>query len=233
MNRRKAYGIRASGGLVVGGLILFLGIMFTLDNLKLLEANSILRWWPLVLIVLGARRMLAKDRSTGQGFGLFVMVVGGLLLLVSLDLIDSDPGDLIFPLLLILLGGHLVARSLFRSKHGLSPGEKGDALRTVAVMSGIERKHASPDFRGGDAAAVMGGAEIDLREARMPSGQAVIDVFAFWGAVEIRVPPDWRVTGEVFPLMGAFEDNTKSPAESTGNLIVRGLVVMGGVEVKN
>ena len=225
-------GRRLSGGLIVGTAILFVGVMLTLDNLQLLEAESRA---PLL-----AGRAHGRGRPAhagprcgpGVGSGFFLIVAGGLLLLVSLDFIEADATDLIFPLLFIFIGGHLVARGIFRSRAGAGT-DPADRLRTVAVMAGIERKHASVDFRGGDAAAVMGGCEIDLRDAKMPSGNAVVDVFAFWGGVELRVPPEWRVTGEVFPLMGAFEDNTKPPAEPQGHLVVRGLVVMGGVEVSN
>jgi hypothetical protein len=101
-------------------------------------------------------------------------------------------------------------------------------------MSGIERKNSSQDFRGGDATAVMGGCDIDLRGARIQGGQAIVDTFALWGGVGLKVPEDWRVSGEVIPLMGGFEDKTKPPAgEAKGHLIVRGIAIMGGVEVTN
>ena len=47
----------------------------------------------------------------------------------------------------------------------------------------------------------MGGCEIDLRQAAI-DGEAVIDVFAIWGGIEIRVPEDWTVVGRVTPAHG-------------------------------
>ena len=55
-------------------------------------------------------------------------------------------------------------------------------------MGGVNRTSNAPDFRGGDMMAFMGGCEIDLRQARIAAGPAVIDAFAFWGGVEIQVP---------------------------------------------
>jgi predicted membrane protein len=79
----------------------------------------------------------------------------------------------------------------------------------------------------------MGGCEIDLRNAQI-NGEAAIDVFAMWGGIEIRVPENWTVIGRVTPLMGGFEDHTRAPqAASAHRLIVRGMVIMGGVEIKN
>jgi hypothetical protein len=79
----------------------------------------------------------------------------------------------------------------------------------------------------------MGGHEIDLRPAKISAGPAVIDLFVWWGGVEIRVPPDWKVTNEALPLLGGVEDNTVAPQEARGHLILKGTVIMGGVEVKN
>ena len=51
----------------------------------------------------------------------------------------------------------------------------------------------------------MGGCEIDLRHASI-DGEAVIDIFALWGGVELRVPPDWTVVSRVTPILGGVDD---------------------------
>ena len=58
----------------------------------------------------------------------------------------------------------------------------------------------------------MGGCEVDLRDARIANGPAVIDVFAFWGGVDIRVPPDWEVDGQVTAILGGFDNRTGTGA---------------------
>ena len=90
------------------------------------------------------------------------------------------------------------------------------------------------DFRGGSVSAVMGASEIDLRKASIEAAEVVLDAFAVWGGIEIRVPEDWAVAFNVTPLMGGVEDKTRpSLGSSQHRLTVRGLVVMGSVEVKN
>ena len=80
----------------------------------------------------------------------------------------------------------------------------------------------------------MGGCEIDLRQASIePGTEAVIDVFALWGGIEIKVPDDWTVVTRVTPLMGGVEDKTRVPQTTDKRLVVNGFVVMGGVVVKN
>ena len=102
-----------------------------------------------------------------------------------------------------------------------------------ARTSRLSRGSNSPAFRGGDLTAVMGGCEIDLRQAEI-NGDAAIDVFAVWGGIEIRVPENWSVAFRVTPILGGVEDKTRpSLGASAHRLTIRGVVVMGAVEVKN
>ena len=85
--------------------------------------------------------------------------------------------------------------------------------------------------------AIMGGFDVDLRDASIaPNTQAVIDVFAFWGGLELKVPEDWVVINRVMPLMGGVDDKTRPPIASTAapkQLVVRGIVIMGGISIRN
>jgi hypothetical protein len=71
-----------------------------------------------------------------------------------------------------------------------------------------------------------------LRAAGTASGEAVIDVFVMWGGIEIWVPPSWAVVNKVGVLMGGVEDKSTGTQDARHRLIVRGFVVMGGMEIK-
>jgi predicted membrane protein len=80
----------------------------------------------------------------------------------------------------------------------------------------------------------MGGCEIDLRQAAMQADEVVINTFSFWGGIEIRVPEDWNVSTEILPLMGGCEDHTETHGDRPHkHLVVKGMAIMGGVEVRN
>jgi hypothetical protein len=109
-------------------------------------------------------------------------------------------------------------------------------VQAIAALGGATRRCNSADFRGGDLVAFMGGCEVDLRQAHIQGEAAVIEAFAFWGGIEIRVPEDWTVTVEGIALLGAYEDSThtrESGVMPRQELIVKGLAIMGGVEIKN
>ena len=89
-------------------------------------------------------------------------------------------------------------------------------------------------FRGAELSVIMGGCEIDLHAAAMQAPQATIRVSCIAGGVELRVPEEWDVVIEVSPFLGGVEDKTRHPANGGAKrLIVDGVIVAGGVEVKN
>jgi hypothetical protein len=100
-------------------------------------------------------------------------------------------------------------------------------------MGGVKRTNLSKDFRGGEATAVMGGIDIDLRNAVMDRDEAVLDVSSVMGGVKVRVPNDWTVVSRVSSIMGGFDDNTRHPVNPDHRLVLKGTVVMGGLKVTN
>ncbi len=231
---------RGWGRLCFGAILVALGVIFLLDERHILDAGQILTYWPVIPIVLGLFKILSPGASGNRVFG-GLLLLGGLLFLgQSFGLYEVD-GDLIFPGLLMLIGGAIIWRGLGRTGTG-DKDATTDPSATHALFafwSGIQRRVTSNGYRGGDATAIMGGIEIDLRSARTAPGEAaIIDVFVMWGGIEVKVPADWNVVFEGTAIMGAYEDTrTQAPSENetrpgVPNLILRGLVLMGGLELK-
>ncbi len=222
---------------VLGLLIVALGGIFLADNLGLVDAQEIMRlFWPGALVLIGLV-VLVQPRGRGNRFWGLVWVVAGIWVYGHQQgWIAVDFWQVFFPGVLILFGASLILRSI----HGPRPrraggGEDRDAYtRAFAVMAGNVRRSVSSAFRGAELTAVMGGVHLDLTGARLEGDEALVDVFAFWGGIEIRVPPDWAVISRVTPLMAGYEDKTRPAATTSAkHLVVRGLAIMGGVEVKN
>lgn len=235
-----------SARLWFGIAILSLGILWTLDNLDILESEPILGWWPLLLIAFGVSNLLRKDQPRMLVASFLWIFFGMLLLGKTQDVIPWNLFEL-WPVILILFGAAIVYRATQGPSapgmvfFGGSPARDKDAegvedevLSGVAVWAGIDRKSNSPSFRGGDFTAWMGGGEVDLRGAQTVPDGAVLEVFVLMGGLEIRVPEDWRVVNEIFAFMGGTEDSRKSvPPTSKSTLYLKGACIMGGVEIKN
>jgi predicted membrane protein len=218
--------------LVTGLLIIAVGVLFTLDNLGIAHAAEYTRYWPAGLIVIGLLKVWQSREGSGSGVGgLIFTLIGFWLLLEQLTVIRISFADM-WPMVLVFLGGYLVWQGV-TGRRARPERDAAASVNAVAVLGGVVRGSASRNFRGGELTAVMGGCEIDLRQAAI-NGEAIIDVFALWGGIEIKVPDDWVVLTRVTPILGGVEDKTRpSPGAGAHRLTLRGMAIMGGVEVKN
>ena len=219
---------------VFGVMIVILGVLFTLDNLDLIHAGDYLRYWPAGLVAVGLLKIYHAARD-GHGWfgGLAFILIGAWMLLNGVLYFRINAREL-FPLLLVLLGTYMVWRG-FGGQRRERSSDGHSSFSALAIMGGVARRSSSQAFQGADLTAVMGGCEIDLRQASIsPGTEAIIDIFAFWGGIDIKVPEDWTVVTRAMPLMGGVEDKTRAPqGAATKRLIIRGIVVMGGVVIKN
>jgi hypothetical protein len=217
--------------LLMGLLVIAVGVLFTLDNLDLVDARQYIRFWPAGLIAIGALKLWQSRGGGGAFAALLLTLAGTWLLLESLAIVTVSFVDL-WPMLLVLFGGSLVWQGM-RGRHARAGIDDTATVSALAVLGGINRGSNSQAFRGGDLTAILGGCEIDLRQAGI-EGEAVIDVFAMWGGIEIKVPEEWSVSGRVVPILGGYEDKTRPPrGATTHRLVVRGFAIMGGIEIKN
>jgi hypothetical protein len=232
---------RLTPQLLLGVLVIAAGLLMTFDNLGLVHAEQYMQFWPGGVIAIGLLKLWhSRDGAGGAFGGLLFTLIGTWLLLEQTSVVNVNVRDM-WPALLVLAGGFLVWQGLSRPRPRPLPaavdaGATSNALATlnaIAVLGGVSRGSNSAAFRGGEVTAVLGGCEIDLRQAAI-DGEAVIEVFALCGGLEIRVPDDWTVESRVVPVLGGVDDKTRPPqGASRHRLVLRGTVVMGGIEIKN
>jgi predicted membrane protein len=222
---------------LMGVLVIALGLLFLLDNLDIIEVRDALAFWPLIFIFAGVAKLLDTTTPNGYLIGLGGIAVGVTMILHRLGIIYFS-WRAAWPLVLIAVGLMVVYRAMTGQRitaHGVvddKPGSESQVVDVTAVLGGFERRVQTQDFRGGEVTAVMGGCALDMRSASIV-GEAVIHVFAFWGGVTLKVPPDWTVVLQGTPIMGGFEEKTVVPPDGSKRLVVRGYAIMGGVEVRN
>jgi predicted membrane protein len=218
--------LRVTPRVVLGLGVMLAGLVLALDSLGLVDGGALFRFWPLALIAVGIVKWLSP--APQRMSALFWIVAGVAFLLVTLGRM-SFAG--VWAVLLFLVGAKIAWKAL---RPVALPTDPAAALDLLQFMGGTKTVVTTTDFKGGQATAVMGGCEIDLRHASMPEGRpAVLDTFAFWGGIEIRVPDDWEVVSQGSAALGGFVNNARSAPGAKRRLVVTGLAIMGGVEVKN
>jgi predicted membrane protein len=233
MEPRADPGFHITPQLLVGLFIIGAGVLFTLDNFEVLDARVYLRYWPVALMAIGLVKIGQARGGAGKLAASVFVAAGTWLLLESLGIVHVSVWQL-WPVLLVFFGASLVWQGIRgRGGRGLRSTDANATISGMAVLGGGTRGNNSSRFEGGDLTAVLGGWDIDLRQAAIV-GEAVIDVFALCGGIEIRVPEEWTVVGQVTPILGGFDDKTRAPqAAAAPRLVIRGLAIMGGIEVKN
>lgn len=115
-----------------------------------------------------------------------------------------------------------------------SEGEASDSAS--AFLSNVERKGVWVVPQQFSVHAVLGDANIDLREAHYSAREVVINATSVLGSVKVTVPPNVHVIVEGNGVLGEFnEPSAKVPEALTADspvVRVRGLAVLGDVTVK-
>ncbi len=218
--------------LVIGIGLILVGLVFTLDNLQVVSAHRMLRFWPLLILLWGFAKLWHEGVHSS---GLIIVSIGTFFLLVMLG--QGNLAESLTPLGLVVLGIWIVMKAL-RKTRGPAPslGNREHYVDGTAIFGGTKRRVVSQTFEGGEFTAIFGGFEVDLREATSADNQARLDVFALFGGGEIRVAENWVVVNHVTALFGGIDDKTEGDSTPSNphapRLILTGLVLFGGLEIK-
>lgn len=262
--RMERHRLHGHGGLLGGVILAGIGVLLLLQNLNIPGFDDLERYWPVILIVVGIAQLSRSMGMGGKVWGGVVFLVGVVFLLQNFGIIQHDVWRFLWPGVLIVVGLGMLARAIDRHTYagtGADAAEDAkkmgenirdrivsdwgrsqkatsvDHLSEWAIFSGVRRRLDTQDFQGGDAFAMFGGVEIDLRKAAMKRDEVVVEVNAIFGGVEMRVPENWTVLVRGAGIFGGYEDKTMdsrvAPDGKQPHLIVNGFAVFGGVTIQN
>lgn len=219
------------GQFIVALVLIALGVVFLMGNLDIIDVDIgdlISTWWPLVLITLGVTGLFqARTAPIGS---IFLIVIGVVFLLITLDVADYD---ILWPIVIIAAGVWVLLQNRM-SRRSAAPDVGQDSVNVSALFSGSVQRITSQSFQGGNVSATFGGVELDLRGARLAEN-SVLNVNVFAGGVELRVPDEWLVNVNGSPVLGAIECSKPQPAgtEDAPTLTINASVTLGGLDIKS
>lgn len=228
-----------SARLVAGIVLIALGALFLLDNYGIINFSlpNFLFHWEYILIGIGIYILSTSQNKTA---GIILIAVGAL---------NLFPGS--WPLLLVGLGAYIILKrnssvNNYVDPNFVSTGETestdsetqntNDIIDDVSIFGGGTKRVTSNNFKGGKLTAIFGGSEVHFENSLLAKGKNEIDIFSMFGGYTIYVPQDWNVIIDVVAIFGGFSDKRiKDPNrvyEDDKILIIKGLVLFGGGEVK-
>ncbi|MGV9312541.1 DUF1707 SHOCT-like domain-containing protein [Streptomyces sp. NPDC003691] len=114
-------------------------------------------------------------------------------------------------------------------------GGKGTSKMAFAVWGGFGRRGRWTVPRVFNAFTLMGGGELDLREAHFEDREVTIRCWAIMGGIDVTVPPEVTVEVNGFGFMGGFGEHggdDSYPDPNAPRIRILGLALMGGVGVR-
>jgi predicted membrane protein len=227
---------KADKRVLLGSLLIGLGGLFFLKSLDIFDFDfaRIILSWPFFFILIGLYLTLNTTRKILGGI---IAGLGFIFILPRIfPSIDYD-GSVVLAIFLIAIGSYIISN---QKKKSIEVNELGqvtkDVIDDVAIFGGGTRIVTSENFQGGNITAVFGGSEIILKGCKLAEGTTSIDILAVFGGTTIIVPSNWNVVMNVTSIFGGFSNKgIKDPnaqVDLSKTLIVKGLVVFGGGELK-
>ncbi len=222
MNRQSV--TKTISGIVIAAI----GGLLLLNTLNVINFNNLIAdYWPLLLI--GAGLLILVNDFRSWLVAAFLVALGGLYQLRELDVIDIQPWSVIWPLIIIFVGLSVVFGRSYSGKR-VSKADRDDVS---AILAGVNIINHSKKFTQSNATAIMGGARIDLRQAEFDK-EALVEVFGFWGGIEIVVPENVVIRNQVNNVMAGTEDKTNQKTDKNAPVLtIAGTLIMAGVSIRN
>ncbi len=225
--------------ILLGTILILIGGLYLLETLDLISMNIpyIIFSFPFILLIIG---VIILFNSNHKVFGALLALIGALTLTPRIFPTVHFEGDIIVPVILIAFGIMIIFKR--RTYHGCNRSFRGekidkDFIEDVSIFGGGHKVIQSENFKGGNITAIFGGSEIDLTQCKLAEGENVIDILAIFGGTTIMVPKDWDVRMSVTPVFGGFSNKIRrdpgAPLDSTRSLIIKGVFMFGGGEIKS
>ena len=221
---------------LLGSILIGLGGLFFLNSLDIFDFNfgRVIFSWPFFFIVIGMYLTLNTSRKMLGGI---IAGLGFVFILPRIfPSIDYD-GSVVHAIILIAFVSYIILNQKKKTEETDDLGQiSKDVIDDVAIFGGGTKIISSDNFRGGNITAVFGGSEIILKGCKLAEGTNSIDILAVFGGTTIVVPGDWNVIMNVTSIFGGFSNKgIKDPnsfVDQSKTLIIKGLVVFGGGELK-
>ncbi len=206
--------------MIIGLLILVFGIVLLLEQIVPGFSIDFEILWPTFLIVIGAYNII-KDRKPSI-LSSICLIIGSIFLLINLDLLTEDFYDLIYPIILIIVGIGIMGATI--------SGNKGTKISTkivnnksyqvrnyTGIFGGVEQVLAESDFEGANIYSIFGSVDLDLTKVKIKTN-TIIYVYSIFGGTTVRLPEEYNIIvtdtsvfgGTDNKIVRKYDDNKKT-----------------------
>ena len=165
-----------TGNLWSGVVLIALGVMFLLDNMKMIDFSEVVRtYWPMLLILGGISILLSRSRISSASTG------------SSTANPPSAAGEV---------------KDVFNDRND---NTDTDHISYSSVFGDLSLRLLSANFRGGTVSTVFGDTTIDLSSATLADGENKVKVSGVFGDVRVMLAPSMPYAISANSLFGAIQ----------------------------
>ena len=224
--------------IIIGLILVALAGLILVDNFDFYHIpwRGYIFTWQTLLIVIGLI-FVAKHES--KTTGIVLIAIGAFFLVAKYYDFPVSLRNLFWPAILLIIGLSLIfSRSCQRKWKPINSVEsKDDYIDDMSIFGGSEQRLNSQNFQGGRITNIFGGSTIDLSEAKLAAGSHTLEMLCIFGGSKMLVPSDWKLKIEVVSIFGGISDKRKISAQpdsqSSSELVLKGLVLFGGTDIKS
>ncbi|OKY77266.1 MAG: putative membrane protein [Candidatus Methanohalarchaeum thermophilum] len=221
--------LRLSGQIISGLIIILVGVLFLLGTTGWYDTSTLWKYFPSIFILIGIYSLIRNKLRNIAG-PILLISIATLFQLLALNLVTGDTLAKWWPIFIIIIGIVIVIKRFEKPSRKISKNQ----INLFALLGGNEGRSISKSFKGGDLTAILGGIEIDLRDAEISKEPAIIHATAILGGIDIKLPRDWNVQNNILPILGGAEDKRRTTTgKGETDLIIEGFAFLGGISLKD
>jgi predicted membrane protein len=140
----------------------------------------------------------------------------------------------IFALLLILFGVSVITgRGFNLARWNRKTTENTNQLNEVAIFSPVNKVVETDNFTGGEMVMIFSGGEIDLSHVKTKAKSIDLEIVIVFGGGKLILPKDWKVSLQGTAILGGYDNRVDNGIKGTVVLNIKGVAVLGGLEIIN
>lgn len=222
-----------------GAVLIIVGVLWALKATGVITANLFFPgWWTLFIVIPSLIGLITEDSKGGSFVSL---VIGVCLMLVCWEVLDFDLfWKLFLPVVLIMIGLSMIfhaatsgaARKRMKELHL----DENKLKEFWATFGDQKVSFYNKDFEGCQVDAVFGGADLDLRGAKIKK-DVILRACSVFGGIKIFVPDDVKVEIVSTSIFGGVSDERKQVEKSDSKvadntLFIEATCLFGGVKIQ-
>ncbi len=218
---------------IAGVFLLIIGTLLLIDRTAFLLPFSInIRqilsiFWPLVIIAFGVKLLSDKNITWGVIISLFGFVI------LFTNTFNWNFFAILWPLVIIGIGISILFKKEGSSFSSSSSKVGDNRIEESFSFTDSSRTITSQSFTGGRVNLSFGELELDLREAKISSKNAKLNVSAAFGEIKVFVPKNCRVVTKGSSFLGSWEPKLENSTVEKPVLEITGNAFLGEITITN